>query len=437
MSVFQTKNAENNETPGSAYRLTTLRNGVRVASIEMPHMRSVSVGIWAAIGGRHEPKALCGISHFTEHLLFKGTQRRSAREITASVEGVGGYLNAFTTEDHTCYYAKAEASHLPRLCDVLGDMYLHSRFAPAEIEREREVIREEIHMVHDNPSQHVEELLSAALWPDHPLGRPLTGTAESIGTLERGAFLDFTRKNYTGATTLVTVAGRATHDGVLARIAPLLETLPPGRAPRYLRPRPLAGREPGIAAVRQEIEQTHLALGFHAFGLHDERRYALKLLSVILGENMSSRLFQKLRERRGLCYSVQSGVVSLEDTGALTVFAALDPANLEKALKMILRELEGLRERPPGRRELRKAQDYTIGQTLMGLESTTNQIIWMGESLLGYGKVIDPEEAERRLLAVTPEEVQALAALCLEPGRLAVAVAGEVPETAKIRQWLP
>ena len=160
--------------------LTTLPNGARIATIEMPHMQSVSVGIWAAVGGRYEPKAVCGISHFIEHLMFKGTEKRSARKITEAVEGLGGYLKAFTTEDHTCYYAKAGAAHLRTVCDVLGDMYLHSRFAPAEIEKEREVIREEILMYLDNPGQHVQELLSDALWPDHPLGRPLTGTVKSI-----------------------------------------------------------------------------------------------------------------------------------------------------------------------------------------------------------------------------------------------------------------
>src|SRR5579872_1338842 len=167
------------------YRLSRLPNGVRIASIEMPWMRSVSIGIWAGVGGRHETADQSGISHFMEHLLFKGTKRRTAKRITESVEGLGGYLNAFTTEDHTCYYAKACASHLPALCDVLCDMYLNSQFAPGEIEREREVIREEIRMYRDNPGQHVQELLSQTMWPGHPLGRPLTGTLESISSFKR------------------------------------------------------------------------------------------------------------------------------------------------------------------------------------------------------------------------------------------------------------
>jgi len=423
-------------------RLTQLPNGVRIASVEMPHMQTVSVGIWAAVGGRHEPEALCGISHFLEHLMFKGTQRRSARKITEAVEGLGGYLNAFTTEDHTCYYAKAVAAHLPVLCDVLCDMVLHSQFAPVEIEREREVIREEILMVHDNPGQYIEELLSESLWPGHPLGRPLTGTVESIAGLNREKFFAFKEKHYTGKTMLVTVAGAAAHERVLELMGPLMETLPAGRALRFEKsnhelPVKAGGvRRPWIKAVPQEIEQTHLALGFHTFGRHDERRHALKLLSVILGENMSSRLFQKLRERHGFCYSVQSSVVSLEETGALTIFAGLDPAKLEKATRMIMEELERIATKPPGKAELRKAQDYTIGQTLMGLESTSNQMTWMGESLLSYGRVIDPKEVEAKLLAVTPEEVRAVAEFCLQPARLGVAVAGPKPDAEKLREWV-
>src|SRR5688572_30915555 len=178
------------------YQVTRLPNGARVASVEMPHMRSVSVGVWAGVGGRHESATQSGVSHFLEHLLFKGTKRRSARQITVAVEGVGGYLNAFTTEDHTCYYAKAGAEHFERLCDVLGDMYVDSTFAPAEIEREREVVREEILMYRDQPAQHAQELLTSTMWPGHPLGRPLTGTVETISNLSRKKLQEFHRQNY-------------------------------------------------------------------------------------------------------------------------------------------------------------------------------------------------------------------------------------------------
>jgi predicted Zn-dependent peptidase len=369
------------------------------------------------------------------HLLFKGTKRRSARRITESVEGLGGYLNAFTTEDHTCYYAKAAAEHLPTLCDVLGDMYLDSVFAQHEIEREREVIREEILMYRDAPAQHAQELLTATMWPRHPLGRPLTGTVASIGRLRRDDLVGFRDRHYNGATTIVTVAGPVYHERVLSLLTPVLSRLPRGRTPRFRR----AGRAAGPAQVNlhtQDTEQTHLAMGFHAFGRADDRRFALKLLSVILGENMSSRLFQKLRERHGWCYNIQTSMVTLADTGAIHVYAGLDPANLERAIRLILRELQSLCEKAPGKTELKKARDYTIGQTLMGLESTSNQIMWMGESILGYGEVLDPSEIERRILAVTPQDIQRCACHCLSRAKLGLAIVGPLQEEEKVRGWL-
>ncbi len=417
------------------YRMTTLPNGVRFATVEMPHMQSVSVGLWAGIGGRYESRKLSGISHFIEHLMFKGTKKRTAKQIIESVEGIGGYLNAFTTEDHTCYYAKAGAAHLPALCDVLGDMYLNSAFAPDEIEREREVIREEIAMYKDSPAQHAQELLSETMWPAHPLGRPLTGTEETISKFSREQLLGFMREHYNGRTTIVTVAGQVSHDRVLAELGPKLSRLTRQRAPRFARWREKS-TEPKVALFSQETEQTHLAMGFYAFGRADERRFALKLLSVILGENMSSRLFQKLREKHGFCYSVSSGMIALADAGMINICAGLDPAKLQRALRVIMEELEGLCRRAPSRGELRKAQDYTIGQTFMGLESTTNQMMWMGESVLGYGRILDPSEIEQRVLAVTPEEVQAVACFCLSRARLGAAIVGPQKDVEKIKQWL-
>jgi predicted Zn-dependent peptidase len=417
------------------YRLTRLRNGARIASVEMPHMRSVSLGFWVGVGGRHEKLEECGISHFIEHLLFKGTKRRNARQLTESVEGLGGYINAFTTEDHTCYYARAGAQHLPEVADVLSDMYLHSQFAPAEIEREREVIREEILSYLDQPEQHASDLLTETMWPAHPLGRPLTGTVESIASFTRPQVRRFVKEMYNASNTIVAVAGPVEHERVVSLFEPTLSRLPAGRRPRFSRARFQGSGPVQLKVFPAETEQTHLAMGFHAFGRQDERRFALRLLSVILGENMSSRLFQTLRERHGYCYSVQTNVVTLDDTGAIHVCAGLDPKKLKKSLRMILRELERICDKMPSKTELRKAQDYAVGQTFMGLESTTNQMMWMGESLLGYSKVLNPADTERKVLAVTPEDVQRVACHCLNKGRLGVAVVGPVKE-AEVKGWL-
>jgi predicted Zn-dependent peptidase len=417
------------------YRQTRLPNGARIASIEMPHMQSVSVGFWAGVGGRYENQQNTGISHFVEHLLFKGTRNRSARTIIESVEGVGGYLNAFTTEDHTCYYAKAGHRHLPELCDVLADMYLHSSFAQNDIEKEREVIREEILMYRDHPAQHAQELLSQTMWPGHPLGRPLTGTVETISRFRRPELRQFVRENYNGATTVITVAGRAKHSDVLEALAPALSKLDRGRNPRYARSKVFPDRS-RVSLATQETEQTQLALGFYAFGRNDERRFALKLLSVILGENMSSRLFQRLREDHGFCYSISSGMVTLADSGLLNIFAGLDTGKFDRAVKLIFKELERLCAKAPSRQELQKAKDYAIGQTLMGLESTTNQMMWMGESILGYGKVLNPAEIQARLMDVTPEQVRAVACHCLNRVRLGIAVVGPLKDVSRIESCI-
>lgn len=419
----------------TAYRLTRLPNGVRIASHEMPHMRSVTTGIWVGVGGRHETMAECGMSHFIEHLLFKGTARRSARKITESVEGLGGYLNAYTTEDHTCYYSRAAARHLPQLADVLCDMFMNSEFAPEEINRERDVIREEILSYRDQPEQHASDLLTETMWPKHPLGRPLTGTLESISKFRRPELKRFVREHYNGSNTIVAVAGPVCHEEVVRLFAPTLGRLPSGTKPRFTHIRATTRNNVSVKAFPQETEQTHLAMGFHAFGRRDDRRYALRLLSVLLGENMSSRLFQTLRERHGYCYSVQTSIVTLDDTGAIQICAGLDPTKLRKALGMILKELERICDAKPSARELKKARDYTIGQTAMGLESTTNQMMWMGESLLGYGKILDPGELEKKVMAVQTEDVQKVACHCLSRGRLGVAIVGPVKQD-EVTAWL-
>ena len=417
------------------YRISKLNNRTRLATFEMPHMQSVALGIWAGVGGRFENRSISGISHFIEHILFKGTKHRNAKQITESVERLGGYINAFTTEDHTCYYAKAASQHFGTLCDVLSDMYLNSKFEEQEIEREREVIREEIMMYRDNPAQHAQELLSETMWPKHPLGQPLTGTVESISKLDSARLKHFVAENYNGHTTIITAAGNIRHEDLVKQMRPRMDRLPAGRKPRYERGRFSHGK-PKVCLVNQATEQTHLAMGFYAFGRTDERRFALKLLSVILGENMSSRLFQRLREQHGFCYSVQTGMVALSDSGLINIYAGLDTAKLQRAVKMIFCEIEKICKKAPSKLELKKALDYTVGQTLLGLESTTNQMMFMGESILGYDKILDPLDIERRLMAVTPEDVRKVACHCLDRARLGLAVVGPFKNEDEIRRWI-
>ena len=403
------------------YNVTQLPGGVRVATAEMPHMDSVSVGVWVGIGGRHEPKRACGISHFIEHLLFKGTHRRTAKQISATVEGIGGYLNAFTGEETTCYFARASHRHLDTLLDVLADMYLHPKFAIADIDKERRVIKEELLMYRDQPDQYVHELLNETVWPDHPLGRPLTGTPESLDAIERATLVAYRRRNYVAPNTIVAVAGRCQHDDIVARMSKVLLVARNGSAPRF-QPVHDAQRAARLKFLSKNVEQTHLALAVRGCSRHDPRRFAVKLLSVIAGENMSSRLFQAVRERHGLAYSIQSATSYFADTGAFVVSAGLDANRLPRALRLILSELKKLAGTPPSALELHRAKDYAIGQMRLGLESTSNQMMWAGEHLLSYGFIQTPEDIERKMEAVAADDVQAVATEFFRDHRLSLAV---------------
>lgn len=411
------------------YQVTRLPNGLTVATAEMPHMASVSLGVWVGVGARYEPRELNGACHFIEHMLFKGTRRRSPKEISESVEGIGGYLNAFTSEEFTCFHARACADHVDVLLDVLADMLLCSRFAPEDIRKERDVIKEEVAMYLDQPHHHVQELLNATLWPDQPLGRPITGTNRSLNALRREQLTEFLKENYVTGSTVIAAAGKLSHRQLVRKVQRTFRKL--RRAPR-----------PGFVPVRIEqadvqlrlhsrkTEQTQIAIGIRTCSRHDRRRHALRLLNAILGENMSSRLFQIIREDRGLAYSIYSGPSFFHDTGDLVISAGLDAANVERTLKLIRRELVRLREEPPGKAELQRARDYAIGQNDLGLESTDNQMNWVGEHVLSYGRVIRPEEARRALRQVTPAEVRNAARDFIRSDRMNLALVSPLKTAA-------
>lgn len=414
------------------YQVTQLENGATIATAAMPHMESVCLGIWAAIGSRYESPAQNGIAHFVEHLLFKGTPTRDALQISREIEGIGASVDAFTTEDHTCFYTRGPAESLPNLADVLLDMFCRSTFDPVEIEREREVILEEIAMYRDNPSQHIEDLLGHAAWPDHPLGRAITGSEDSVRKITRGDLFSFHQTRYTGENVIITASGNLEHDAFVDLVRADLETLDAGekltchKVPTFMRE-----TGPRRIAEMRDIEQSHLCIGFHSCGRHDPERYALKALNVILGENMSSRLFQVLREENGLCYSVYSDILPLEETGLLSIYTGLDLENVPRALELIEDVLREFTDKTVSQEVLERAVNYTIGQSRIALESTADQMMWCAQSLLGYGKVIEPQESFERLRDVTPADVKRVAQHVFKPELTALAYIGaEVPELA-------
>jgi predicted Zn-dependent peptidase len=403
------------------YQTTRLSNGVTVATTTLPHMTSVSLGLWVGVGGRNEPAELNGISHFIEHMLFKGTARRSAEEISQSVEGIGGTLNAFTSEDHTCFYARVTHDRWKAVADVIADMFLHSRFDPADIAKERNVIKEELASYYDQPQQYVHELLNELQWPDQPLGRSLTGSVKTLNAMRRQHFVDYMARHYVGDATLLCAAGRIEHAELVEVAQRLTRRCRLGPKPAFA-PATNPQTKPTVRLDTRKTEQTQLALGLRAASRHDPRRFPLRLLNTLVGETMSSRLFVELRENRGLAYDIHSSTSTFEDTGDFVVSAGLDAANLDKALKLILRELRRLADEPVSPGELKRAKDYVIGQMELSLESTENHMMSLGEQLLGFGRVIPQEDVVKRLRAVRASDLRRTMSDFLRPERMSLAL---------------
>ncbi len=387
---------------------TVLTNGMRVVTSAIPSVESVALGIWVGVGGRYESENLSGISHFIEHLLFKGTERLSARDISQAIEGRGGYCNAFTQEEMTCFYARTAYNHAWTIFGILAEMYLHPRIDVADIEKERGVICEEIMMYRDQPEQVVQEMLGGILWQNHQLGRPLIGTPESLRRLTREQILAFKKKRYVPKNTVLTFAGHVTHDACVNKAAKIMQRIGDYPEPSY-KLVTAAVSQTRVALQNKAIEQTQLAMGFRLFGRFDKRRYALKVLSVILGENMSSRLFQTVREKHGLAYAVNSGVQLFAETGTLVISAGLDRARREKAVELIIRELSRLKKDLVSVRELARAKEYVVGHLRLAMEGPSGHMMWLGEHLLNYRTCLAPEDAIRALQGVQAEDVRKVA----------------------------
>lgn len=403
------------------YRLTRLASGLTVATAAMPHMASVSLGMWVGVGSRYESALLSGVSHFIEHMLFKGTRRRTAKQISQDVEGIGGYSNAFTAEENTCFFAKARHDRFRDLLDVHMDMFLDSKFDPAEVEKEREVIQEEVAMYLDQPQQHVQELLNEIQWPDQALGRSITGSAQSVASLIRADIVRYQRHHYLAANSLVVAAGCLDHDTVVKAVARYQRFFNRGKPAGYL-PVRSHQTQPRVRLVTKPTEQTQMALGVRTCSRHDEQRYALRLLNTILGENSSSRLFQVIREDRGLAYSISSYLSHFDDAGDLVVSAGLDADKLAETLRLVVRELRRLTDKAPARAEVRRALDYVIGQIDLNLENTENQMLWMGEQLVGHGRIYSAAEVKHMLCQVTPGAIAAAARAFFQANRLNLAL---------------
>jgi predicted Zn-dependent peptidase len=411
----------------SPYQLTTLPNDLLVALRPMPQAESVAVGVWANAGGRYETPERAGISHFVEHLLFKGTRRRSCEQLKQQIEGVGGSLNGFTAEEFTCYMAKVPRRHARRAIDVLADMVRRPTLSADDLAKEREVILEEIRMYEDTPGQYVHDLFSQLLWPDHPLGMLLSGTIDTVRRITRDDIVRYWRQLYQPRSLLVAAAGAFEPDAVGRRVRQAFGTMRAARVARFPRaPRPRRG--PQVRVWNKPTEQTHLCAGTYAIPRTHPDRFALELLHVMLGANMSSRLFREVRERRGLVYEIGTQIKRFYDTGAFIIHAGCDTAKLTETVQTIFTELARVRRGPIPAAELRRAKDYYAGQLLMGLEDTMDHMLWMGEQAVTVGRVARPEKLLAHLMKVTEQDVRRVARHLFVTPRMHVAVVGPIAE---------
>ena len=410
-------------------------NGLCIVTEEMPHTHSVSMGVFTKVGSRYEPAHLSGISHFLEHMFFKGTPTRNAKQISEAIEGVGGALNAFTSYDSTVYYAKVANIHFDRAVDTLSDMLLHSLFDPKEIEKERRVIIEEINMSLDQPAEWVHQLVDTTLWGEQPLGRDIAGSAKTVSGITREDLLAYKDQHYTYANTVISIAGSMPSEVMVEAWTKALDLY--GQGQRY-QPEATTPAQPGprLCLLSKETEQAHFCLGLPAVSFRDPDRRPLQVLNSVLGGGMSSRLFQEIREERGLAYAVYSYTSEFNDAGKWVIYGGVEVGMIHDALAAVLQELRQLRDEGITDRELQRVKEQVKGGMLLGLEDTWSVASRNGSHILRYDEVIPVEQVVAEIEAVTREDVLRVAGRLIRPNALNLAIIGPYDDESSFHSLL-
>lgn len=411
--------------------IETLPNGVRIVTESIPTVRSAALGIWVGGGSREEAPSESGAAHFIEHMLFKGTSRRSAQDIARETDAIGGQMNAFTTKECTCFYGRVLDDHLPKALDILWDMVYNSSFAQAAVETERGVILEEIDMYEDTPDDLCAEKLFGVVFQGSSLSRPILGAPETLETMTGDFLKEYHRRHYRGDNTVVALAGSFT-PAVLEDLRRRFAALPGGQK----QPVEPAVYTPSFVATAKPIEQNHLTLAFPGLDYNSPKRFALQLLSSILGGGVSSRLFQQVREQQGLCYSIYSYGAGHADTGVFCIYTALNKETEEKALTTIRRVVDQLREEGPTAEELERAREQSKANVVMGMESTQAHMSHAGRSLLFSGEILSPEQIIAAYDAVTHEDVVALAREIFRWDQASLSAVGQVRPAEEYRKLI-
>ena len=405
------------------YEQTTLANGLRVVSCEMPHTRSVAISAYVGVGSRYEPDDRAGISHFVEHMVFKGTERRpDPLDISAQIESTGGMINAGTEQELTVYWCKVAQPYFSTSMDLLLDMLRNSICRLDDVEKERQVIHEELAMINDYPASRVDSLIDEMLWPDHPLGRDIGGSHDSVNGIDRDMIVKHMGEYYTPSNTVISVAGSIPHSEVVAEVERLSWDWPDSVTPP---PAPIVGhqQQSQLRLEYRKTEQLHLSIALPGLALDDPDIYALDLLSVILGEGMSSRLFIELRENRGLAYDVHSGVSHFRDTGACIITAGVDPGIAYEAVAAILEQVASIRD-SIDEREVERAKQLVAGRLMLRMEDTRAVSAWMGSQETVRGEMLEVDEVVERIREVTSEDLRRVASQNLVDDHLNLAVVG-------------
>lgn len=402
---------------------TVLDNGIRILSEERPGARSVSLGIWVENGSRHESRHQSGISHFIEHLLFKGTERRSAKGIAEEMDTVGGVLNAFTGKEITCYYAKVLDENLPLAVDLLSDLFLHSVFDGEEIERERSVVFQEISQAEDTPEDYVHDLFSLDFFGDHPLGRPICGEVATVSSFQREDFLNFVRGRYLPGRVIITAAGNCRHNDLVEKLAKDFSVLKARPVTEHLSP---VQFHSGVVQHPKSLEQVHLCFGFAGIHHSHEKRYVAYLLNTILGGGMSSRLFQEVREKRGKAYSIYSFMSSYRDVGYLGIYVGTKSDWVEEVVGLITTICRRFIEEEISEEDLARSKSQVIGNTILGMESSDSWMSHLARDEIYFGKAISMEEISEGVRVVSRGDIIDLAREIFRPEVMALTLLGNV-----------
>lgn len=414
------------------YKKAILNNGLRVITHDIKDRDSIALGFWIGVGGRYEENRVKGIAHFLEHIVFKGSRKYSGEEIKMRIEGIGGALNAFTSEEQTCFYAKIPSKHLSQTFDVLADMVIHPKITAKDVGKEKTVIVEEIKMYHDLPQYFVLELLDELLWPKHPLGKSLTGTPESVMGISNKDLKRFHQDFYTPGNIVVAACGNLKHNKILTLARKKLSKLNTSAKINYIKTNGFQTK-PRTRFFKKDIEQMHLALGLPAYDENHKDKYALSLLSTLLGGNMSSRLFVEVREKRGLAYSISCSYKTLHDTGLFLIRAGVDNQKIVEAVPLILKELDKIRRHGVERNEFQRAKEYLSGQLLLGLEDTMEHMLWVGEGIITKNKIKTRASILKEFKKIKPADIKRVANEVLDIKHYNLAIVGPVTDQQEKR----